>query len=100
MRQNGQSTVATGGKMQMRKIRKTICPQCRERQGVDIAYGMPGTELAEMAERGKAWLGGCCLTEDMPERHCLSCHHEWQIKRRFDHLDGIVLPPLMTPFPG
>ena len=66
MRQKWSEHSGYWGKMQMRQIRKTICPQCRERQGVDIAYGMPGFELAEMAERGEAWLGGCCLTEDMP----------------------------------
>jgi hypothetical protein len=65
-------------------IRNYICPLCRQRRGVDIAYGMPGIELAEMAERGEAWLGGCCLSEEMPDRHCLACHHEWQIKRRRD----------------
>jgi formate-dependent nitrite reductase cytochrome c552 subunit len=100
MRQKWSEHSGYWGKMQMRQIRKTICPQCHERQGVDIAYGMPGIELAEMAERGEAWLGGCCLTEDMPERHCLSCHHEWQIKRRSDPLYAVVLPPLTTPIPG
>jgi hypothetical protein len=72
--------------------RKYICPQCRECEGIDITYGMPGIELAEMAERGEAWLGGCCLSEDMPDRHCLACHHEWQIKRRRDLRDLSVLP--------
>lgn len=74
--------------------RKYICPQCRQRQVIDIAYGMPGVELAEMADRGEAWLGGCCLSEDMPDRHCLACNHEWQIKRR---RDPWALPELAEP---
>jgi hypothetical protein len=70
------------GRCRLKLVRKYICPQCRQSQGIDITYGMPGIELADMAERGEAWLGGCCLSENMPDRHCLACHHEWRIKRR------------------
>lgn len=84
----------------MRKIRKTICPQCRERQGVDITYGMPGIDLTEMAERGEAWIGGCCVSEDVPERHCLSCQREWRIRRRLYPHDVIAQPPLTNPMSG
>ncbi len=63
-------------------IRCYICPQCRALRGVDINYGYPTHELFEKAERGEAFLGGCCIEENAPERHCLACHHEWRIKRR------------------
>jgi hypothetical protein len=76
----------------LKSIRKYLCPKCRESEGIDITYGMPGTELVEMAGRSQAWIGGCCLSDDMPDRHCLACHHEWQIKRRRDPLGLPVLP--------
>ena len=63
-------------------VRKFICPQCGERSGVEIVYGEPGVELAEQAARGEICLGGCCVTEGQPDRHCTACDHEWQIRRR------------------
>ncbi len=67
--------------------RKYICPACRQRTGVEIMYGMPGIEAAEMAENKEIILGGCCVDEDSPERGCTSCGHEWRIKRREKKLD-------------
>ena len=67
--------------------RKYVCPNCREKAGVDILYGMP-TELAfEMAGRGEVVLGGCCIDLDGPERECTACGHQWRIKRREIKLD-------------
>lgn len=80
------------GRNRLTSVRKYLCPKCRQREGIDITYGMPGTELAEMAERGEVWLGGCCFSEDMPDRHCLACHNEWQIKRHRDPSGWPVLP--------
>ena len=37
--------------------RRYICTHCRQRQGIDITYGMPGIELADMVERGKHFTG-------------------------------------------
>eukprot|EP01037_Dinobryon_pediforme_P017700 gene17700-17914_t len=62
--------------------RTYICPQCRERSGVDIIYGYPGFELVEQEERGEIVIGGCVIDAAAPDRHCRSCQHEWQIKRR------------------
>ena len=36
------------------------CPDCRERM-VPIAYGFPGPEMFEAAERGEIILGGCTI---------------------------------------
>lgn len=62
--------------------RKYICPACKKREGVDILYGSPSFEMFEAAERGEIELGGCVIDGNQPERKCLSCEHEWRIKRR------------------
>ena len=66
--------------------RKYRCPSCGAKAGVNIEYGEPGIDMAEAAERGEVVLGGCCIDENSPERHCLECGHEWLIKRRKPHL--------------
>lgn len=69
--------------------RKYICPSCKVRAGVDIIYGCPGSiELLEQVERGEVALGGCCIAiGESPERKCISCEHEWRIKRRTLEVD-------------
>ena len=62
--------------------RKYVCPNCKQRTGVDILYGMPDIEHADQAERQEIVLGGCALEEGQPERHCISCEHEWLIVRK------------------
>jgi len=62
--------------------RRYICPVCKEKTGVDILYGLPSYEGFQEAERGEVVLGGCCFSEDDPERACTSCGHRWRIKRR------------------
>lgn len=65
------------------KTQKYICPQCRERSGVDILYGMPTIEAIEMSDCGELVLGGCCFDLDAPERQCLACGCQWRIRRQF-----------------
>ena len=71
--------------------RKYVCPKCQQKAGVNIGYGYPGIEQFEQAERQEIVLGGCIWVENQPERHCISCEHEWRIVRRsppsFDPLD-------------
>ena len=62
--------------------RKYICPSCKDKEGVNILYGMPSPELFEKAERGEIALGGCVIEESQPDRRCLKCNHEWQISSR------------------
>lgn len=62
--------------------RKYICPACGEKTGVNIVYGYPPLELREAEERGEIALGGCCISDNDPERRCLKCGHEWRIKHR------------------
>jgi hypothetical protein len=53
------------------------CPKCDSKNIVPIIYGMPGMDLQEEEMRGKIHLGGCCITEDAPNRHCNDCEHQW-----------------------
>lgn len=78
----------------MARFRQYICPSCKQRTGADIWYGYGGEDMAEAAERAGAVLGGCCFGPDSPERHCMSCSHEWMIKRRpIRFPDGTLVPP-------
>lgn len=71
------------------KPKKYVCPRCKQRTGVAILYGMPIPEVWEMAERKEIALGGCCVGWEDPERKCLSCDHEWRIKRRKAQLEWL-----------
>lgn len=73
------------------RLRKYICPVCKQKTGVDILYGMPTDESFELAGKNLLALGGCCMALGGPERSCTSCGHEWRIKRRSDGLP--ILPP-------
>jgi len=42
---------------------KYICPKCKQREGVENSIG-------------------CLVYEYLPDRRCLNCGHEWDIKRR------------------
>lgn len=64
------------------KLKKYICPACKAKEGVDIIYGNPSTKLFELAARNEVALGGCVIEDRQPDRHCLACEHDWQIKRR------------------
>lgn len=62
--------------------RKYICPECKQKTGVNIVYGYPSAELFEAANRDEVALGGCIIDNEQPDRCCISCKHEWKIKRR------------------
>ncbi len=55
-----------------------ICPECGSEDVIPIAYGKPGAELAEAAERGEVFLGGCMISEDSPNWHCKACGAQWK----------------------
>lgn len=56
---------------------KPQCPSCSSDNVAIIAFGYPGPEMMEEAQRGKIILGGCCVTNDDPEWHCKDCEHRW-----------------------
>lgn len=51
------------------------CPTCGERL-VAIAYGEPGPEMFEAAERDEIALGGCVVQPDNATHRCPQ-GHEW-----------------------
>ena len=48
------------------------CPQCGCSL-TPIAYGYPGVEMFEAAERGEILLGGCVVVDGRPTSRCTSC---------------------------
>ncbi|WP_168625685.1 MULTISPECIES: hypothetical protein [unclassified Cryobacterium] len=57
--------------------RLVVCPECGQRGGVRIVWGMPAGEDFERAERGEIILGGCLLTGNDPDWSCRECGHLW-----------------------
>jgi len=55
---------------------------------------MPGIDLQEEEMRGKIHLGGCCITEDAPNRHCNDCEHQWM------KTDNYIDPNVIRPTPS
>lgn len=50
------------------------CPGCdRSISPQPIAYGYPGQEMADAAERGEIFLGGCVVYGDFPSHRCPMC---------------------------
>jgi len=54
---------------------KQQCPQCGERAGVPILYGMATPETFDDPDIA---IGGCIVDHDSPNRRCLSCGHAWR----------------------
>ena len=61
----------------MNKEKKEKCPSCGSTDIVRIAYGYPGPEMVEEAEKGTIVLGGCVISEDNPYSQCKSCGTQW-----------------------
>jgi hypothetical protein len=46
------------------------CPGCNSKEGVrEYLYGLP----MDQPDAGKYVLGGCCISEDMPDYKCINC---------------------------
>ena len=61
----------------MLKKRGKACPKCGSLDVVRILYGYPMPETFEAAERGEIALGGCCVSDDDPQRLCKACGTEF-----------------------
>jgi hypothetical protein len=59
------------------KKRTTPCPKCGSTDVVPIEYGYPGQEMMDAAKRGLIELGGCCVSDDDPRKHCRACGEEF-----------------------
>ena len=57
--------------------KKQRCPDCGEREGVELLFGMPSSEAMEAAERGEIALGGCLIPWEPLHYRCLACGWEW-----------------------
>jgi hypothetical protein len=49
-----------------------VCRRCGSGL-TPVAYGFPTLDTFEAAERGEVLLGGCVLSDDLPELDCRSC---------------------------
>lgn len=56
---------------------KKKCPDCGSTDTVKILYGMPTYEAFEAVERGEISLGGCCISDNNPTRHCKTCGQDF-----------------------
>jgi hypothetical protein len=62
----------------MSKTTTRVCPKCGNDTGIPIAYGLPGRDLMDRAQRSEVALGGCLVMDDNPELRCTDeCGHEW-----------------------
>ena len=67
-------------KKPQRKGRKS-CPKCGSLDVVPIFYGLPGgPEVMEAAKKGKIALGGCCVTDNDPQKRCKACGAEFDFR--------------------
>lgn len=62
----------SGPASRTREMAKEPCPSCGGKL-VPIAYGLPGEELMEAAQRGEVAMGGCVVTGDDPVWQCREC---------------------------
>lgn len=58
-----------------RRYTKIISPKCQSNNISRYQYGMPvmDPDMERDLYKGKAVLGGCCVTNDYPDRHCNDC---------------------------
>jgi hypothetical protein len=59
------------------RLRRPACPACRSGDVVQILWGEPSPEAAEMAEAGRIALGGCVVTGDDPVWRCKACGRDF-----------------------
>jgi hypothetical protein len=55
------------------------CPSCGGRDVAEILYGLPAVDedLNRSLRAGHVVLGGCGVSEQMPQWRCGKCAHEW-----------------------
>ena len=58
-------------------VRARPCPSCGSLEVVAIYYGEPTREAMQEAEKGLIALGGCCVFEDDPRKHCNACGEDF-----------------------
>lgn len=60
-------------------MRRRICPRCGSRDTAKILWGMPAfsEELEEKLKNKVIVLGGCCVSDNDPSYHCISCKKDF-----------------------
>ena len=58
-----------------------LCPRCGSLDVVPILYGYPMPETMAAANEGKIELGGCCIGERDPRKHCKACGERFDFRR-------------------
>lgn len=56
------------------------CPRCGVARGAEILYGLPDMESSSLRHKfkiGRYVSGGCMVSADDAQWHCLACKHEW-----------------------
>lgn len=57
--------------------KKQRCPDCGERAGVPLVFGLPSSEAMDAEARGEIALGGCIIPWEPLHYRCLACGWEW-----------------------
>ncbi|MHB1908010.1 MAG: hypothetical protein ACYCQJ_03950 [Nitrososphaerales archaeon] len=66
------------------------CPSCQSSSAVPILYGYPSREARIAANLGKASLGGCVISSDLPRWVCRQCGNRFGQNIESFSLDGIL----------
>lgn len=66
--------------------RPSHCPSCGSPRVASILYGEPtfDSDLQHDIDSQRVVLGGCMVSEGMPEWQCVDCHHDWDSWRETD----------------
>jgi hypothetical protein len=64
--------------------KRPTCPACGSREVVPILYGYPEPEAISEAAKGALTLGGCCVGDDDPRKHCRDCGEDFDRPRGGD----------------
>ena len=62
------------------RMKKITCPKCNGDNTTAIIYGYPDDDLLKEAADGDIYLGGCCVSNDDPDKVCRDCQHRWITK--------------------
>ena len=67
------------------------CPKCGSLDSLPVAYGFPGPEMEQAAERGEIVLGGCIIDAGSPAWECRSCRHRYNLVPAYDSRGGYIV---------
>ena len=57
--------------------KKYKCPNCEQKEGVDVLYGYPTDETLKSWFKKEVELGGCIVGKEKPIYKCFGCGHQW-----------------------